>query len=80
MNRNHATALYNVRSCKDLIKTDKEFKNKYLILFKTLNSLESDNYKYKRINIPRVIHPGFLRYADKKSIRKVFNKGGQAPK
>ena len=80
LNRDHATALYNIRSCNDLRKTDKEFSEKYIALHKLVSLLKPDFKKNKIYTVPRAIHPGYFRYADKKSIRKIFNKGGQAPK
>lgn len=80
MERDHASALHNINSCKDLIKTDNEFKRNYIILFKEVNQLKSNEWKTPKAIIPKFIHPGFLRYADKKSIRKVFNKRGPTPK
>jgi len=80
MERDHASALHNIRSCKDLFQTDPEFKRNYIILFKEVNQLKSNEWKTPKAIIPKFIHPGFLRYADKKSIRKVFNKRGPTPK
>src|SRR6056300_13600 len=80
MERDHASALHNIRSCKDLFQTDPEFKRNYIILFKEVNQLKSNDWKTPKAIIPKFIHPGYLRYANKKSIRKIFNKRGQAPK
>ena len=80
LNRDHATALHNIRSCDDLRKTDKEFDEKYIALYNIVSRLKPDVKKNKTYEIPRVIHPGYFRYADKKSIRKIFNKRGQATK
>tara|TARA_B110000285_G_scaffold222804_1_gene277434 strand:- start:2 stop:388 length:387 start_codon:yes stop_codon:yes gene_type:complete len=76
LHRDHATALHNIRSCKDLRKTDPEFNRIYIILYKKVSLLELNDWKPKPIIIPKIIHPLKLRYADKKSIRKIFNKRG----
>lgn len=78
--RDHSTVLYNVRSCKDLRKTDRFFNDKYIALYNLVCLHKQKKIKKTIYTMPRAIHPGFLRYADKKSIRKVFNKRGQAPK
>ena len=83
MDRDHATALHNIRSCKDLRKTDPEFNEKYIALYRQLSVFKSDSWKFKAYNAPKVIHPGRFRklgYGKTKSIREVFNQGGQAPK
>lgn len=80
MERDHASALHNIRSCKDLFQTDPEFKRNYIILFREVSQLRYNQWKIPKAAIPKFIHPGYLRYADKKSIRKVFNKRGQASK
>jgi len=80
MERDHASVLHNIRSCKDLFQTDPEFKRNYIILFRELNQLRLNKWKIPKAEIPKFIHPGYLRYADKKSIRKVFNKRGPTPK
>ena len=80
MERDHASALHNIRSCKDLLFTDPEFKRNYIILFREVNRLRLNKWKPKTFIIPKTIHPGFLRYADKKSIREVFNKRGPTSK
>jgi hypothetical protein len=83
MDRDHATALHNIRSCKDLRKTDAEFNEKYIALYRRLSMLKSDSWKFKAYNVPKVIHPGrFLKlgYGKTKSIRKVFNQRGYTPK
>jgi len=74
LNKNHATALYNIVSCKDLRQTDIDFDRKYLALYKKISFLQSNKWKPKTYTLPKVIHPGILRHADKKSIRKIFNK------
>jgi len=73
MELDHATALHNIRGCKDLFQTDPEFKRNYIILFREVNQLRLNKWKIPKAEIPKFIHPGYLRYADKKSIRKVFN-------
>ena len=80
MERDHASALHNIRSCKDLFQTDPEFKRNYIILFREVNLLRLDKWKIPKAEIPQFIHPGYLIYADKKSIRKVFNKRRPTPK
>jgi len=80
MERDHASVLHNIRSCKDLFQTDPEFKRNYIILFREVNQLRLNKWKIPKAAIPKFIHPGYLRYADKKSIRKVFNKRGPTPK
>ena len=83
MDRDHATALHNIRSCKDLRKTDPEFNEKYIALYRRLSMLKSDSWKFKAYNAPKVIHPGrFLKlgYGKTKSISKVFNQRGYTPK
>ena len=82
MDRDHATALHNIRSCKDLRKTDPDFNRNYIALYRQLSMLKSNAWKFKAYNAPKVIHPGrFLKlgYGKSKSIRKVFNQRGQAP-
>lgn len=74
MDRDHATALHGVRSCIDLCRTDKDFNNKYLILFKKVQDMRLNNWALKRYELPKAIHPGRFRYGDKKSIREIFNK------
>lgn len=83
MDRDHATALHNIRSCNDLRKTDPEFNEKYIALYRQLSIYKSDSWKFKAYNAPKVIHPGrFIKlgYGKTKSLRKVFNQGGQTPK
>ena len=80
MERDHASALHNIRSCRDLFQTDPEFKKHYITLFREVNALISIPSKIILPTVPRYIHPGYLRYADKKSIRKIFNKRGPTPK
>ena len=80
MERDHASALHNIRSCKDLFQTDPEFKRNYIILFREVNQLRLNKWKIPKAEIPKFIHPGYLRYADKKSIRKIFNQRGPTPK
>ncbi|BAQ92567.1 chromosomal replication initiation protein [uncultured Mediterranean phage uvMED] len=74
LNRDHATALHNIRSCKDLRQTDPDFNRKYLDLYKQVNSLKANNWIPKKIIIPKVIHPGVFMYGTKESIRKIFDK------
>src|SRR5210317_1794608 len=83
MERDHASALHNIRSCKDLFQTDPEFKRNYIILFKEVNQLKSNEWKTPKAIIPKFIHPGrFLKlgYGKTKSIRKVFNQRRYTPK
>ena len=83
MDRDHATALHNIKSCKDLRKTDPEFNEKYIALYRQLSVFKSDSWKFKPYNAPKVIHPGRFRnlgYVKTKSIRKVFNQRGPTPK
>ena len=83
MDRDHATALHNIRSCNDLRKTDPEFNEKYIALYRRLSMFKSDSWKFKAYNVPKVIHQGrFIKlgYGKTKSLRKVFNQGGQTPK
>jgi len=80
LNRDHATALHNIRSCKDLRQTDPDFNRKYIALYKQVNALKANNWIPKKIIIPKVIHPGRFIYGTKKSIREVFNKRRQITK
>ena len=80
MERDHSSVLHNIQSCRDLFRTDPEFKKHYITLFREVNALASIGSKIVLPTIPQFIHPGYLRYADKKSIRKVFNKRGPTPK
>ena len=80
MERDHASALHNIRSCRDLFETDPEFKKHYITLFREVNALISIPFKIILPTVPQFIHPGYLRYADKKSIRKVLNKRRPTPK
>lgn len=83
MDKDHATALHGIKTCKDLCKTDKEFKRKYLILRNQLMQINSLEFKKTIFSPPRAVHPGrFLKlnYGKSKSIRQVFDKGGQAAK
>ena len=83
MNRDHATAMHNIKSCNDLRKTDPEFNEKYIALYKRLSMFKSDSWKFKPYNAPKVIHPGRFRnlgYGKTKPIRKVFNQRGPTPK
>lgn len=80
MDRDHATALHNIRSCMNLIETDKDFRDKYIALYKRVSKLKRNQWIPERVIIPSVIHPGRFRYGQIKSIRKIFNKRGQATK
>ncbi len=80
MERDHTSVLYNIQGCRDLFRTDPEFKKHYITLFRKVNALASIGSKIILPTIPQFIHPGYLRYADKKSIRKVFNKRRPTPK
>jgi hypothetical protein len=74
IDRDHSTALYNIRSCKDLREMDKFFNETYISLKKKVQTSLNIKYNFEPITTPRAIHPGFLRYANKKSIRKVLDK------
>lgn len=76
----HSSVLHNTKSCKDLIKTDIKFAKHYITLFGQVSLLKSNDWKIPKATVPKYIHPGYLRYADKKSIRKIFNKRGPTPK
>src|SRR6056300_1041466 len=76
----HSSVLHNSKSCKDLIKTDIEFAKHYITLFNQVSLLKSNDWKIPKARVPKHIHPGYLRYADKKSIRKIFNKRGPTSK
>jgi len=78
--RDHASALHNIRSCRDLLQTDPEFKKHYITLFGQVSLLKSNDWKIPKATVPKYIHPGYLRYADKKSIRKIFNQRGPTSK
>src|SRR6056300_2003573 len=78
--RDHASALHNIRSCRDLLQTDPEFKKHYITLFGQVSLLKSNTWKIPKAIVPKYIHPGYLRYANKKSIRKIFNKRGPTSK
>jgi len=73
MSRDHATALHNIKSCYDLRKTDKEFNEIYIVLHNLVSDLDPSTKKKEGYDIQRIKHPGYYRYAEKKSIRKVFN-------
>jgi hypothetical protein len=71
LNRDHATALHNINSAKNLIETEPKFKNKLLKLEKlVLSSISLDNKKTTVIP-QRKIHPARLRYAEK-SLREIL--------
>jgi len=83
MDKNHATAIHMIRTCKDICEVDKEFNAKYLTLREKLENLKNQEYKKTIFNTPRKIHPGRFKklgYGKTKSFREIFNKGGQAPK
>jgi len=80
MGRDHATALFAIRTCKDICKVDKDFNAKYLTLRKKLEIKNSERYKKNLFVAPRYVHPGRFRYGQNKSIREIFNKRGQATK
>lgn len=71
LKRDHATALYNIRSCKDLILTDKDFEFHYKILYNKVRNIGLLGYDVN-IPIPKVVHPGRLLYGKEKSLRKLF--------
>ena len=72
--KDHSTVLYNVRSCRDLRNTDRYFNDKYIALYNLVCQQRQKKIKKTIYTAPRAVHPGYLRYADKKSIRKVFIK------
>lgn len=84
LKRDHATALHNIRSCKDLRQTDPDFNRNYIDLYRQVSDLQSKGWeKPLLLIVPKVIHPGRFRklgYVKTKSIRKVFNQRGQTSK
>ena len=80
MDRDHATALFAIRTCKDICAVDKEFNAKYLTLRRKLEIKNSEKYKKNLFVTPRVVHPGRFRYGKTKSISKVFNQRGYITK
>ena len=80
MDRDHATALFAVRTCKDICKVDRNFNAKYLTLKKELEILEKETHKKNLFSVPKFIHPGRFRYDKIKSISKIFNKRGHSAK
>ena len=79
MDKDHATALFMIRTCKDICKVDKEYRAKYLTLRKKLEVINSKAYRKNIFIAPRRVHPGrFLKlgYGKTKSIREIFNQRG----
>ena len=61
----HATALHGINSAKDLIKTDEEFREILYNLEQLVLEKKEKNYNKQFTQIPKVIHPHRLRYAQK---------------
>jgi len=80
MDRDHATALHNIRSSRDLRKTDPDYNKKYIDLYRQVSLLDSNKSKFKTVEIPKYIHPGRFRYGKTKSLRKIFDQRGQITK
>ena len=73
LKRDHATALHNINSAKNLMQIEPEvriklFKLEELVLIKCKNE-----YNKQFLNKPRVLHPALLRYA-KEPLRKILIK------
>jgi hypothetical protein len=73
LKRDHATALHNINSAKNLIETEPSFKIKLFKLEEIVLVRCKEKYKKEFIVKPSVIHPALLRYA-KQPLRKVLNK------
>ena len=72
--RDHATALYNINSGKNLIETDRNFNYHYRNLYNRVKKHCIPELKIEKIIIPKIMHPGRLRYGKEKSLHKFLNK------
>jgi hypothetical protein len=79
LNRDHATALHNIRTAKILKETDTDFREKLYNLDKIVFRKKTNKYLKPIIQPqPKVIHPS-IRYAQK-SVRKILIKRRQTAK
>lgn len=79
LNRDHATALHNIRAAKILKENDPEFREKLFNLDRLIFQIKTNKFIKPKIETqPRVTHPA-IRYAQK-SVRKVFIKRRQTAK
>lgn len=72
--RDHATALHNINSGKNLLETDRNFNYHYRTLYNKVRKHCTQELELEKINTPKVIHPGRLRYGKEKSLYKFLNK------